>query len=129
MKKNEGAKLVSSALLGVDMESVVVNEKVYVIKPPTIATLAAAGGYLAEIGEGNSMRDVLMTVIGGAEQAAKALSCFISGDASLYDELKEGSLDEIVEGLEKAIKLISAENFIRLSALTRNVTTLIARPK
>ena len=126
---NRGAKMISSALLGLDVETILINNKAYVIAPPTIGKLAAAGRYLSDIGDGQTMTDVLMTISTGAEGAAKALSCLIKGDESLYKEFKEATLDEIVAGLEKAFGLISAENFIRLSALMRNVANLIARPK
>lgn len=121
--------MISSALLGIDMETVFINGKAYVIYPPTIGRLAAAGYHLSDIGDGMTMGDVLKTVTGGAESAARALSCFIKGDESLYEEFKDASLDDIVGGLEKALSMVSAENFIRLSGLTRNVASLIARPK
>lgn len=121
--------MISSAMLGLDIETVIIGSKAYTIAPPNIARLAAAGYYLSEVGEGKTMSDVLKTITGGAENAARALSCFIKGDDSLYDELKAGTLEEIIGGLEKALGLVSAENFIRLSALTRNAANLIARPK
>lgn len=121
--------MISSAMLGLDIETVIVNGKPYIIKPPTIGVIAAAGNYLSEIGDGKTIGDVLRTMVGGAENAAKALSCFIQGDDGLYEELKDGTYDEIIIGLEKAVSMLSAENFIRLSGLTRSVTNLIARPK
>ena len=126
---SKASKIVSSSILGLDWKTIVVAERVYTIKPPTIEYLAAAGHYLSDIGEGDTMDVVLRTVTGGAESAAKALSCFICGNDSLYDELKNGTFDEIVAGLDEALSLISADPFVRLSGLTRSVANLIAKAK
>lgn len=126
---SKGSKVISSALLGMDMEIVRVNDKSYAVKPPTIARLAGASYFLADIGDARTMGDVLRTITSGAEGLAHALSWFIQGDDSLYEELSKGTMDEIVTALEKCLNLISTETFLRLSALTKNVSTLIAKPK
>lgn len=126
---SKASKIISSAILGLDFRRIVVNGKVYTIKPPTIGVLASASYYLSDIGEGNTISDVLLTITGGAESAARALSCFIKGDDSLYGEFKNAEFDEIIKGLEEALSLINTESFTRLSALTRNVAMLTAKPK
>lgn len=125
---SKGAKLVDSAILGMDFRSVVVNGKAYVIMPPTIARIAGAGCYLSDFDEVKDVKDIfnLLKDIGNA---AKALSWFINGDESLAEELSQGTLEEVVMALETAYSLISVENFSRLSALTRNVSSLTARQK
>ena len=45
MEKN-AAKIVSSAVLGMDFRTAVINGKVYMIYPPTIHKIAGAGYYL-----------------------------------------------------------------------------------
>ena len=47
--EQEGAKIVSSAILGMDFKVVVVAGKSYVIAPPTIKRLAGAGYWLSSI--------------------------------------------------------------------------------
>jgi len=54
---------------------------------------------------------------------------FIKGNDSLFDELLKGTFNEIVEGLEIAFSLISAENFYKLSILAKNVQNLTAKQK
>ena len=126
---DKGSLMVSSAILGMDCETVMVNNKVYVIHPPTIEKLSGAMRHLSttDIG-GTTMADVLsgMKDIG---EVAHALSWFISGSDALYEELQKGSVDEVVNGVVKALQMVSAENFMMLSALVRNVQRLIARPK
>lgn len=61
--------------------------------------------------------------------ASRALSFFIQGDESLYDELSQGTLDEVVEALAIAVSMISVENFFKLSALAKNVALLTAKQK
>lgn len=125
----KAGKIVSSAILGLDIKTIVVNGKVYRIQPPTIKTLAGVSYHLSDLPDGKTIADVLMCVTGGAASAAKALSWFIKGDESLYDELSEGTLEEIVNGLDAGFSLISTENFLKLSILTKNVATLTAKAK
>lgn len=126
---SKGSTLVSSAILGAQIEACIVNGKTYVIKPPTIAQLAGVGMALGEVGDGKDMAAVLQTVTNGAEGCARALSYLIKGDESLTKELSKGRIEEVIEGIEKGLSFISIENFQRLLALTRNVAMLIARPK
>jgi len=126
---SQGSKIVSSALLGLDIKTIVVNGKAYVVHPPTIKKLSGAAYYLSDIEEGNDVSAVLRTITGGAPSAAKALSWLIQGDEELYKEFEDATLEEIAKGLETALSLISTEGFIRLSGLTRSVATLIAKPK
>lgn len=127
MKKN-AAKVVSSSILGMDFETIMVNGKSYVIMPPTIHKIAGAGYYLSELGDFESVRELLMS-LKDMKCASKALSCLIQGDESLSDDLSKGTMDEVIGGLEMALSLVSAENFYKLSALTKNVSSLIAKQK
>ena len=121
----DGVKLVSSTLLGVDCENIIVGGKVYVLFPPTIKKIAGAGYYLSNLGEGKTATEVLSSMK-DMGSAVKALSWLIQGDLGLVEELSEGTLAEVVEGLQKAIELIGIGNFIKLSGLVRNVRSLIA---
>ena len=120
--------MVSSALLGIDCESIVVAGKCYVIHPPTIKRITGAFHYLSDFDVGNTIADVIRS-LSKLDVASKALSWLIRGDDGLAEELSEGTVEEIANGLEKAFSLLSVENFIRLSALTKSVATLIAKPK
>ncbi len=125
---DNAAKIVSSAILGMDGKTIIVNGKAYTIQPPTIKKLVGAGMYLSDISEKeNSMSDILKKL--SKDNVAHALSWFIQGDDSLSDELLEGTFDEVILGLESAYSLISTKNFMRLSILARNVASLIARQK
>lgn len=125
---SEVSKIVSGAILGLDTEVITVNSRLYRISPPTIARIAGAAYRLSSVKDGNTLKEVLETV-NGAPEAAKALSWFITGDESLTDELMEGTYEEIVRGLETAYSLVSAGNFMRLSALAKSVANLTAKPK
>lgn len=122
----EKSKLVSSAILGLDGEAVIVNDKVYYIAPPTIKRIALAGYYFSTYGQQESIGEFFREM-GNIESLSKALSCFIAGDESLAEELSMGTLDEVIKALEVGVSLISVENFTRLSTLTRSVSRLIAR--
>ena len=122
------AKIVNSSIIGSDFKTSVVNNKSYIISPPTIHRIAGAGYYLANFPECNTLHDILVS-LKDMDNAAHALSWFIKGNDSLFDELLKGTFNEIVEGLEIAFSLISAENFYKLSILAKNVQNLTAKQK
>lgn len=120
--------MVNSAIIGYDSVTVRIGGKRYVVQPPTIYRLSGAGYYLSEIGEGKTIRDVLST-LGKVDNLAKALSWLIAGDESLAPELAQADFDEIINGLETAYSLISAQSFIKLSTLARSVASLTAKQR
>lgn len=126
--ENNAAKIVSSAIIGMDFKAVVVNRRSYVIMPPTIKKIAGAAYWLSDIQEAKTLKEMFMS-INNAEALAHALSWFINGNDDLSDELAKGTQDEVIEGLEAAYSLISTQNFIKLSILARNVANLTANPK
>lgn len=125
---NQAAKIVSDALLGLDFKNVVVNGKCYTVFPPTIHRLAGAGMYLSEFGDEQELRDVIRS-INNSDKLAHALSWLIQDDDNLFDELSQGTFDELVEAVCQAYSLISVESFTKLSVLAKNVRNLIANQK
>lgn len=126
--KNEGARMVASAIVGLDYRIIVVNDKSYIIHPPTIAKIAGATYWLCEAGDGKTLREILVS-LSKSENLTKALSWFIQGNEDLGEELKKGTLDEIVNGIEAAFSMIEAQNFMKLSALQKSASLLVAKPK
>lgn len=126
--KNEGARMVASAIVGLDYRIIVVNDKSYIIHPPTIAKIAGATYWLCEAGDGKTLREILVS-LSKSENLTKALSWFIQGNEDLGEELTKGTLDEIVNGIEAAFSMIEAQNFMKLSALQRSASLLVAKPK
>lgn len=124
----KASKIVGGAIIGMDTANVVVNGKRYVIMSPTIHKIASAAYYLSGISDGKTVRDVLAS-INEAGNIARALSCFIVGDTSLYEELSQASLDDVIEAVEVAYSLVSTKNFIKLSTLARSVAGLTAKQK
>lgn len=125
---SKGSKVVSASIIGADFVNVMVNNKVYSIFPPTIHKLAGAGLYLSDFGNEENVRDILVS-INNADKLAHALSWLIKGDNSLFNELEQGTFDELVDAVNQAYSLISVENFAKLSALAKNVAMLIANQK
>lgn len=126
--KNEGARMVASAIVGLDYRIIVVNDKSYIIHPPTIAKIAGATYWLCEAGDGKTLREILVS-LSKSENLTKALSWFIQGNEDLGEELTKGTLDEIVNGIEAAFSMIEAQNFMKLSALQKSASLLVAKPK
>lgn len=121
----EATKIINGAILGFDGEPVVVNDKVYIINPPTIAKISGAAYWLSDLDGSGSLVESFKNI----GNASKALSWLIKGDDSLAKELSHGTMDEVTKALETAYSLISAENFIRLSTLAKNVGRLTANPR
>ena len=127
MEQN-AAKIVSSAILGMDFKVVIVNGKSYIVTPPTIKKIAGAAYWLSDIKEGKNIKELLAS-INNVEPLAHALSWFIQGNDSLFEELSNGTLDEVIDGLESAYSLLSTKNFLKLSVLAKNVASLTARQR
>ena len=127
MEQN-AAKIVSSAILGMDFRVVIVNGKSYIVTPPTIKKIAGAAYWLSDVKDGKDMRELLAS-INNVEPLAHALSWFIQGSDSLFEELSNGTLDEVIVGLESAYSLLSTKNFLRLSVLAKNVAGLTAKQR
>lgn len=124
---NKGADLVADAILNRESRTVIVGGKPYFIKPPTIRRIAGAGAALGDL-SGETLGDIL-GMLRNTRQAACALSWFINGDDTLTDELCEGTLQEITEGIAVAFSLLDIGDFRKLSDLSRSVRRLIANPK
>ena len=127
-KEKNGAKVISSAILGMDYKTIVVNGKGYAIMPPTIHKIAGAGYYLSDLTGGDSISD-LLSMMKDMGSAAHALSFLITGDGSLAEELSQGTLEEVLAGIEVGLSLVSVQNFMTLSALAGNVAQLTAKQK
>lgn len=127
MEQN-AAKIVSSAILGMDFKVVIVNGKSYIVTPPTIKKIAGAAYWLSDVKDGKNIKELLVS-INNVEPLAHALSWFIQGNDSLFEELSNGTLDEVIDGLESAYSLLSTKNFLRLSVLAKNVASLAAKQR
>lgn len=128
MYMNKGAKLVADAILGLDFVTVVVAGKAYSIQPPTIERLCGAIHYLSEVREANTIREVLLS-LGDADKYAKALSWFIDGNELLYNELKKGTLEELVDALDAVAGMLSIKVFLKAAGLAKSVSLLAAKPR
>lgn len=125
---DKGSKIVSASIIGADFINVMVNGKCYTVFPPTIHKLAGAGMYLSDFGDEQSVRDVIKSV-NNPNSLAHALSWLLIDNDSLFEELSQGTFDELVDAIDEAYSLISVESFAKLSTLAKNVSKLIANQK
>lgn len=122
----DGIQLVSSAILGIDFETVMLGGKVYHIYPPTIKRFVGAVSCMKE-SKGETIKDIIMGL--DLEGACSALSWFVAGDESLKKTFLDCGINDVIEALITAFGMIDPQNFIKLSALQRNVRSLIAKPR
>ncbi len=126
---NKGAKLISEAILGYNIKVVVVNNKRYTIKPPTIRVLAGAGYELCDFSVPDrdaTYGDILKT-LGNARKLAAGLSWFVNGDGSLTDELSAGTLNELAKALEAAYNMVDVRDFTKAVGIAKFVAELTAK--
>ena len=125
---NNGAKMIADALTGRDFITVVVAGKAYTVTPPTIRRIAGATAHLSCMGNEKTFADVIRSM-SRLDEAAKALSWFIEGDESIWEELAHGTLEEVAAALEECFSLVSVKGFTRLSDSARNGANLTAKSK
>ncbi len=125
---NKAAKEVGAAIMQMDFRTVVVGGKAYTVMPPTIDKIAGAGYYSSGAKDGGSIKEVIAS-LADAKLWAHALSWIIEGNDSLYETFCKADVNELVDALVEALSLISAENFLKLLVLMRNVAKLTAKPK
>lgn len=120
--------MIGGAISGLDYRYIFVNNKRYKLHPPTIHKLAGAGKYLSQMREAENLYDMIAS-LQDLPKACKALSWFLVGNESLYKELSDGMLDEILLGLTEALNMVDARNFLLLSGLMKSVKNLIAKQR
>ena len=125
---NKGAKVISQSIIGNDFRTIIVNKKGYTIYPPTIHSLSNAISYLCDVREGETLREILLS-LADLKYYAHALSWFINGDDSLFEELSKGTYEECVNGVEEAISMIDVSVFQKAVGLAKIVSLLAATPK
>ena len=106
----------------------VLDRKTGTIYPPTIHSLSNAISYLCDVREGETLREILIS-LADLKYYAHALSWFINGDDSLFEELSKGTYEECVNGVEEAISMIDVSVFQKAVGLAKNVSLLAATPK
>ena len=124
---SDAINLVSSAVLGVDIETIPIGSKVYVAHPPTIRKIAGAGRYLGDFVNIDSATKLLSAL--SNENLAYALSWLLEGNDSLAEEFKDADVNELAAGVIVCLDMISPQNFTKLSVSARSVRKLIARQK
>lgn len=125
---NQGAKIISEAITGLDFKTVMVGGRAYTVFPPTIYRLSGAISHLSGVEDAESLKDVLLS-LGESEAYSKALSWLIRGDESLSEELSKGTYEENVDALDEALSMIDSKVFLKAVSLARNVSLLAAKPK
>lgn len=125
---NQGAKIISEAIIGLDFKTVFVGGRAYTIYPPTIHKLAGAISHLSGVEEADNLKEILLS-LGESEVYCKALSWLINGDERLSDELAKGTYEENVNALDEAFSLIDSKVFLKAVSLAKNVSLLAAKPR
>ena len=75
--------------------SLAIGGVLYEIISPSVRNVSLAQEYLKELPEGNNLKEIFSQL--DKERLCKILSCFIKGDLSLVDKLKEDSKEILVD--------------------------------
>lgn len=125
---DNAAHMVAAALLGKDSVNVKIAGITYKINAPTIKKIAGAGYWLSDFGEEKNDGDFIGE-LKSMDKVAKAVSWLIQGDEDLEEELKNGTLNELVNVISVSMGMIGIQNFAVLSTLAKNVKMLIAKQR
>ena len=129
MATNKAAKVVTSELLGLNIEAFTINGKQYSVSPPTMKTLTKALFYFSDIDmDGTNFKDIISSVPTITGSLAKGLSCFVKGDITLADEFGNGTVEEIKVALNKCFSMIDTSVF-QCASLAKSMTAIAARQR
>ena len=123
----DAVDIVSSAVLGVDVQTIPIGNKVYLAHPPTIRKIVGAGRFLGGFEKIDSAKSLLEAL--NSDNLAHALSWLLEGNDSLAEEFKDADVNELALGTVTCLDMLTPQNFMTLSVLARNVRKLIARQK
>lgn len=126
---NQGSKIVSDSLLGLDFKNVEIGGMVYTIKPPTIKVICRAIRHFSNTDmTGDNIIEAISELPSMTEDMLKGLSCFICGNEKMAKALENGTFEEIKEALEVCFSMMDISAFQCVSSM-KNVSMLAARPK
>ena len=99
--------------------SLAIGGVLYEIISPSVRNVSLAQEYLKELPEENNLKEIFSQL---DKELCKILSCFIKGDLSLVDKLKEDSKEILVDILS-----IEYEDILRDIAQLSNITEQISK--
>lgn len=108
----------------------IIGGRSYNVSNPTMKKLSLAGEHLEKEIEKSSSKSTYEEIFNGMPKKTlcKALSCLISGDLSLVDELSIGEKNELVEAL--SLIYTGLENScVKLFKIADSICRLAAKPK
>lgn len=108
----------------------IIGGRSYNVAAPTMEKLSLAGKHLKNEIDKDCSNDTFEEIFNNMskETLCKALSCLISGDLSLVDELSFGEKNELVEALNLIYTGLE-KNSVKLSKMADSVSRLAAKPK
>lgn len=108
----------------------IIGGRSYNVSDPTIEKLSLAGKYLKNAIDKASGKDTFEEIFNNMskETLCKVLSCLISGDLSLVDDLSFGEKNELVETLNLIYTGLE-KDFAKLSKMADSICRLAAKPK
>lgn len=137
---NEAAQLVSGALLGLDVKTIILAGKGYSVKPPTIKTMCLGLNEWAKIDlnlKDQTNLSLVTQIPEISKHQLKGISRFIESDIQLADKMYNEwinndpsvSPDEINIAVDTILGLIDKENVFRSAQLSLSAAKIIGRPK
>lgn len=108
----------------------IIGGRSYNVAAPTMEKLSLAGEHLKNEIDKDCSNDTFEEIFNNMSKGTlcKALSCLISGDLSLVDELSFGEKNELVEALNLIYTGLE-KDFAKLSKIADSICRLAAIPK
>lgn len=128
---NQGAVLVSEALLGLDFRIFLLGGEPCKVSPPTIRNLCRAIRQFGRIDmpTGTSLPETLAAIPDIAERLTAGLACLFEDEQLAREKLAECSVAQLFSITQDIISLVSPDDFFACAALALNVAKMAATPK
>lgn len=136
---NEAAKNISELLEGDYCKTILIADRVYVIKAPSIKVITRAAKFLSLVDLPNEARvsEMLKIVSEHLENIIRGLSYLIVGDVEDYQdkaemierEMQSGTYEELYASFLVAFELIAGRSFFAVANSAMELAKIVAKPK
>ena len=131
---DNGAQVVSDAVLGEDMKFVVIGGEVYSVKPPSIRTILKAIKHLSRVrleGEKYTKASIMAEYAGNTRHIAMGLAVLIDPKhpKKYAKRFMDGTFNEMLAAYNTAVGMMGADDFFALAQLAKSLQKMAAKPK
>lgn len=134
---DKAAKVVSDAILGIDVKYISLHGKVFSVKPPSLKTVLMAIHHLSEVdvADNQNVLSVLFNQEKSVKALARAIAIILRGGDGIGTWwlarwiMRNTSFKEVKEVFEQVIPLLGGADFFAIASLSKNCRKIAAVPR